>query len=79
MRLIDADEWWEYFYDHMDDQQMMMAKNALDDMPTIEAEKIIRCKECKWKYGSCCVRFAEVYISPDDYCSRGERRKNANN
>lgn len=43
-------------------------KNA----PTIEPE-IVRCKECKWKQGSECVRFAEVRPFPDDFCSRGEK------
>ena len=37
--------------------------------------KIVRCKDCKWKQGSECVRFAEVRPFPDDFCSRAERRK----
>ena len=40
---------------------------------TIEDE-VIRCKDCMWNYGSICVRFAEVYVKKDDFCSRGERR-----
>lgn len=36
--------------------------------------EIIRCKDCKWKYGAECVRFADVRPFPDDFCSRGERR-----
>ena len=36
--------------------------------------EIIRCKDCKWKQGSECVRFAEVRPFPDDFCSRAERR-----
>lgn len=38
-----------------------------------EAE-IIRCKDCKWKHGSECVRFADVRPWPNDFCSRAERR-----
>lgn len=36
--------------------------------------KIVRCKDCKWKQGSECVRFADVRPLPDDFCSRAERR-----
>ena len=36
--------------------------------------EIIRCKDCKWKQGSECVRFADVRPWPDDFCSRAERR-----
>lgn len=37
------------------------------------ATELIRCKDCKWKHGSECVRFAEVRPFPDDFCSRAER------
>ena len=40
----------------------------------VEAE-IVRCKDCKWKQGAECVRFADVRPFPDDFCSRAERRK----
>ena len=36
--------------------------------------KIIHCKDCKWKQGSECVRFADVRPFPNDFCSRAERR-----
>lgn len=39
-----------------------------------EAE-IIRCKDCRWREGSECVRFADVRPFPDDFCSRAERRE----
>ena len=42
-------------------------------LPPIQPE-IIRCRECKWKQGSECVRFAEVRPFPNDFCSRAERR-----
>jgi hypothetical protein len=41
-----------------------------------EAEaEIIRCKDCKWKQGAECVRFADVRPWPNDFCSRAERRE----
>ena len=48
--------------------------NHLSTMPSVQPE-IIRCKDCKWKQGSECVRFAEVRPFPDDFCSRAERRE----
>ena len=42
-------------------------------LPSKQPE-IVRCKDCKWKQGSECVRFAEVRPFPDDFCSRAERR-----
>ena len=50
-----------------------------DDTPLLvyppEQLVIIMCKDCKWKQGSECVRFADVRPFPDDYCSRAERRE----
>lgn len=40
--------------------------------------EIVRCKDCKWKHGAECVRFAEVRPFPDDFCSRAERRTDSN-
>lgn len=40
MRLIDADACYPYFYDHLDDRSMAGAQNAIDDMPTIDAEPV---------------------------------------
>lgn len=39
----------------------------------VEFVKVVRCKECKWKQGSECTRFADVRPFPDDFCSRGEK------
>ena len=41
--------------------------------PEAEWVEIIRCKDCKWKQGAECVRFADVRPWPDDFCSRAER------
>ncbi len=37
--------------------------------------KVVRCKECIWRLGTDCTRFAEVPVSLDDYCSRAERKR----
>ena len=38
MRAIDADACESYFWEHLDDNGMAAAMNAINDMPTIEPE-----------------------------------------
>lgn len=52
---------------------MYLCEEAVRNQPSAQLE-IIRCKDCKWKQGSECVRFADVRPFPDDFCSRAERR-----
>ena len=47
MRLIDADACESYFWEHLDDNGMAAAMNAINDMPTIEPQR----KKGKWIYG----------------------------
>ena len=46
----------------------------IEELPSAQPE-IIRCKDCKWKQVSECVRFTEVRPFPNDFCSRAERRE----
>ena len=48
--------------------------NDIMRFPSAQPE-IIYCKDCKWKQGAECVRFAEVRPFPDDFCSRAERKE----
>ena len=67
MRLIDAtpEVCEPYLYDHLDDLHMIAAQNAIDDMPTVDAEPVVhgkwddesvafyrKCSEC-----GCCVEW----------------------
>lgn len=45
----------------------------LKRLPSAQPE-VIYCKDCKWKQGAECVRFADVRPFPSDFCSRAERR-----
>ena len=49
----------------------------LKNLPAADVVEVVRCKDCKWKQGSECVRFADVRPFADDYCSRAERREDA--
>ena len=79
MRAIDADamlvrlEEWNTS-DTTDKALYNFTMHRINEQPTIEPE-LIRCKDCKWKQGSECVRFAEVRPFPDDFCSRAERKQ----
>ena len=46
MRLVDADEAKKYLYEHLDDLHMIAAQNAIDEMPTIDAQPV---KHGRWE------------------------------
>lgn len=50
-RLIDADEGYKIlteYYHHRTDMQHTALKEALDRVPTIDAEPVVRCKDCHY-------------------------------
>ena len=79
--LIGLPTWWADEGGHYGEVQPPMeamldpedAVSAIENLPTAQPE-IIKCKDCKWKHGSECVRFADIRIYQDDFCSRAERR-----
>lgn len=40
-----------------------------------KAEGVVRCRDCVWRLGTDCTRFAETPVTLDDFCSRGERKR----
>ena len=55
---------------------------VIDSVPTIDAEPVVRCKDCVYyrpePYGDVmmCYEFANGYWPhPDDYCSHGKRKE----
>lgn len=92
MRLIDADtllniykSWLSQFdslEDNGDRDGVESCIAALEDSPTIEAEHIVRCKECKYfqpyegeeHKGDCEELIGlDSFVYEDDYCSYGEK------
>lgn len=47
-------------------------------VPIVDAEPVVRCKDCRWLendgYHTRC-RIMGLSVEAEDYCSRGERRK----
>ena len=61
-----------------------MAEGVVDEMPTVDAVEVVRCKDCKYYWLP--QRFCEherhdyqtmaVWQEDDDFCSYGERKDN---
>lgn len=79
MRLVDADE---LTFDRLTDSICQgQAEDVVAEAPTIDAEPVVRCGECKYWTGYCTNK---IWQSPtddylpqtyaDDFCSYGERR-----
>ena len=88
MRLIDADEAIINFGFEWDDISPTRDEfvEFIKKQPTIEAEPIVRCKECiYWKSGEneCdklehCI-LHNIGIDPNSFCSYGDRKEGADN
>ena len=89
MRLIDGDALWErldnepWFYNADRDE---IALPIVDAEPTVDAEVVVRCKDCKhYDMGVCLKIYSdgnahpEAWQSrkPEDFCSYGERKDDA--
>lgn len=84
MRLIDADE-LKLDCDIYDSWDAKIVKAWLDDQPTIDAEPVVRCKDCKYSHmtldGLCkyCGKLAAeglddaVYFEGTHFCSDGAK------
>lgn len=87
MRLINADYVLGHLkpYEPSDEEwgvtggtALRLIHNAVDNAPTIDAEVVVRCKDCKYHYDGC-VHFCNWFglDCPNDldfYCAYGERK-----
>ncbi len=90
-KLINADELKKNF-PHGEDWDYPVNKNSyvcktIDNMPTVDAVPVIRCKDCKHCYESkvlicgCpklsywCEGRRNLRVEPEDYCSWAERKE----
>lgn len=83
MRLIDGDALWERldnepWFDNADRDEIALP--IVDAAPSVDAEVVVRCKDCKYSYadleGLCCTYGPPIdCIVPGDYgCVYGKRR-----
>ena len=86
MRLIDADklkqnvlDWEDCYNGCSDTYDKARIIGEIEEQPTIDAELVIRCKDCKFNYanqipsGDGCQLCVELPISKDFFCAYGER------
>lgn len=86
MRLIDAEE-LECLFNEQIEQGATDAFDAFDDAlqdaTTVDAEVVVRCKDCKhYDMGVCLKIYSDGNVhaaawqrrKPDDFCSYGERK-----
>ena len=88
MRLIDADRLSEAIYDNVPapyEDASWAKENCLaeiDAAPTVDAVPVVRCRECKYRFGNnghskngCPIIDANIWMDDDDFCSYGERKE----
>lgn len=77
MRLIDGEELERLFNEQIErgaTDAFDAFDDALQDTPTVDAEVVVRCKDClKFKTYACRM----VASGYDDFCSYGERKDGA--
>lgn len=70
--MIDADKlkkhyaWWN-------NEEKKVFDDIVDLQPTVDAVKVVRCKDCIYRDHSICYKHS-AEVSEDDFCSRGERK-----
>ena len=93
MRLIDADALIEKFNEKTDMAECLIdartaerfatfcaLADAVEEMPTVDAEVVVRCKDCEYSYddisGMCCSHgiCVDCEVTPNFYCAYGKRR-----
>ena len=54
-----------------------MLTNKIDDAPRIDAEPVIRCKDCKYYEVDAwyICELLDHHFKGDDYCSKGKRKE----
>ena len=59
---------------------------VLEDMQTVDAVPVVRCRECKYRFknnghdkSGCPIIDANIWMDDDDFCSHGERKEGADN
>jgi hypothetical protein len=78
MRLIDADKirWKSYPNDYGETNDDYVEKCDIDNMPTVDAVIVTRCKNCR-SYNKPKTGWCEVHLDrehPNDFCSYGKRK-----
>lgn len=87
MRIIDADALSERVCFVINNSKELVTSSVvrkavlslIDTQPAIEAEPVVRCKDCKWQWTDECPALIDddtysFVPTPDFYCAIGERK-----
>ena len=77
MKLINADKLKAVFPARHNNKFVLIAdvRAAINQAPEVDAVPVVRCKDCEYKCGSACDKFADIWVAPNDFCSRSARRE----
>ena len=76
-RLIDATRIEQYILNNCSDNEEINAIYAeIINAPTVDAELVIRCKDCKWQITAYCP-MPSWERKDNHYCYKGEREEDA--
>lgn len=89
-RLIDADKLLGIYKkwipqlsseeDEVDRRGVETCIAVLEDMQTVDAVEVVRCRECKYhNKPPCPMRLSFNWTEDNDFCSYGERKEGADN
>lgn len=66
----------EYCKKHPNAQWYKWSLSIMQTSPSVDVERVVRCKDCKLRDTDDCVFYAaHWYAHDEDYCAYGERRK----
>lgn len=84
MRLIDGDKLQEFPIraNHCDKEHanthfingIESVMEYAEQLPTVDAEVVVRCKDCKHEFGGSCIICGFQKRKSEDFCSYGERK-----
>ena len=84
MRLIDGDKLQEFPIranrcdkEHANEHFINGIESVMEyaeQLPTVDAEVVVRCKDCKHLFGTLCTVCGLLPRKPEDFCSYGERK-----
>lgn len=84
MRLIDGDKLQEFPIraNHCDKEHanthfingIESVMEYAEQLPAVDAEVVVRCKDCKHEFGGSCIICGFQKRKPEDFCSYGERK-----
>ena len=83
MRLIDADVLWEWldnepWFNNADRDEIALP--IVNAIPTVDAEVVVRCKDCEYSYDKlsylCCSHgvCVDCEVPPNFYCAEGKKK-----